>query len=104
MYLLLKGRKDPNIVSDTSVSELFFVLGLFSQNSILSNGGGGGLVSKSCLTHDPKDCSLPGSLSMGFSRQEYWGGLPFTSPEDLPNPRIKPMSPVSPELQVDSLH
>ena len=31
--------------------------------------------------------------SMGFSRQEYWNGLPFPSPGDLPNPRIKPKSP-----------
>ena len=32
-------------------------------------------------------------LSMGFSRQEYWSGLPFPSPEDLPDPGIKPRSP-----------
>ena len=32
-------------------------------------------------------------LSMGFSRQEYWSGLPFPSPEDLSNPRIEPWSP-----------
>ena len=32
-------------------------------------------------------------LSMGFSRQEYWSGLPFPSPGDLPNPGIKPGSP-----------
>ena len=31
--------------------------------------------------------------SMGFSRQEYWSGLPFPSPEDLPNPGIEPRSP-----------
>ena len=31
--------------------------------------------------------------SMGFSRQEYWSGLPFPSPEDLPDPGIKPRSP-----------
>ena len=31
-------------------------------------------------------------LSMGFSRQEYWSGLPFPSPEDLPNPGIEPGS------------
>ena len=31
---------------------------------------------------------------MGFSRQEYWSGLPFPSPVDLPNPGIKPWSPV----------
>ena len=33
-------------------------------------------------------CQAP--LSMGFSRQEYWSGLPFSSPEDLPDPGIKP--------------
>ena len=37
-------------------------------------------------------------LSMGFSRQEYWSGLPLPSPGDLPNPGIKP-----PTLQADSL-
>ena len=37
---------------------------------------------------------------MDFSRQEYWGGLPFSSPADLPNPGIKLTSPA---LQVDSL-
>ena len=38
-------------------------------------------------------------LSMGFPRQEYWSGLPFPSPGDLPNPGTKP---VSPALQADS--
>ena len=37
-------------------------------------------------------------LSMGFSRQEYWNGLPCPPPGDLPNPRIKPVSPRSPAL------
>ena len=37
---------------------------------------------------------------MGFSRQEYWSGLPFFSPGDLPDPGIKPRSPA---LQADSL-
>ena len=32
-------------------------------------------------------------MSMGFSRQEYWSGLPFPSPGDLPDPGIKPGSP-----------
>ena len=32
-------------------------------------------------------------LSMGFFRQDYWSGLPFPSPGDLPNPRIEPWSP-----------
>ena len=39
-------------------------------------------------------------LSMKFSRQEYWNGLPFSSPGDLPNPGIEPGSPT---LQADSL-
>ena len=43
------------------------------------------------------------ALSMGFSRQEYQSGLPCTSSEDLPDPRIKPTSPAAPAPQVDSL-
>ena len=39
-------------------------------------------------------------LSMEFSRQKYWSGLPFPSPGDLPNPEIKPRSPTS---QADAL-
>ena len=38
---------------------------------------------------DPMDCSSPGSSVHGISRQEYWNGLPFPSPEDLPNSGIK---------------
>ena len=41
-------------------------------------------------------CQAP--LSMGFSRQEYWSGLPFPSPGDLPNPGIEPTSLASPAL------
>ena len=37
-------------------------------------------------------------LSMGFPRQEYWNGLPYPPPGDLPNPGIKPELPVSPAL------
>ena len=37
---------------------------------------------------------------MGFSRQEYWSGWPFPSPEDLPDPGIEPRAPA---LQADSL-
>ena len=40
------------------------------------------------------------SLSMGFSRQEYWNGVPFSSPEDLADAGIEPGSPA---LQADSL-
>ena len=42
-------------------------------------------------------------LSMGLSRQEYWSGLPYPPPGDLPDPGINPTSPESPTLQADSL-
>ena len=52
-----------------------------------------------CLTLcNPMDCSPPGSSVSGFSRQEYWSGLPCPLPGDLPNPGIKPASLMSPEL------
>ena len=47
------------------------------------------------------DCQVP--LSMGFSRQEYWSGLPCPTLGDLPDPGIEPISPASPTLQADSL-
>ena len=59
------------------------------------------LVTKSCLTCDPMDCSLPCStLSMGFPRREHWSGLPFPSPGDLPKTGIEPRLLA---LQADSL-
>ena len=42
-------------------------------------------------------------LSTGFSRQEYWSGLPCPPLEDLPNPGMEPASPATPALQADSL-
>ena len=46
------------------------------------------------------DCSPSGSCPWGFSRQEYWSGLPCSPPADLPNPEIEPRSPT---LEVNSL-
>ena len=52
------------------------------------------LVAQSCPTLcDPMDHSPPGSCPWGFSRQEYWSGLPCPPSRDLPNPRIEPRSP-----------
>ena len=45
----------------------------------------------------------PAPLSIGFSKQEYWSGLPLPLPGDLPNPRIRPVFLESPALQLDSL-
>ena len=65
-----------------------------------SCGGGGGLVTKLCPTLAiPWTVACQAPLSMGFSRQEYWSGLPSPSPGDLPGPGIEPQSSV---LQVDS--
>ena len=62
---------------------------------------GGGLVSKLCPTFaTPRTVARRAPLSMEFSKQEYWNGLPFPPPGDLPDSGIKPSSPT---LQVDSL-
>ena len=58
-------------------------------------------VTESCLTLcDPMDCSQQAPLTMRFSRQDYWSGLPFPSPGDLPDPGIEPRSPA---VQADAL-
>ena len=44
------------------------------------------------------DCSHQAPLSMGFSRQEYWGGLSCPPPGDLPDPGIEPLPLMSPAL------
>ena len=46
----------------------------------------------------PRTVAHQAPLSMGFPRQEYWNGLPFSSPGDLPDSGSKPMSPESPTL------
>ena len=59
-------------------------------------------IDQSCLTLcHPMDGSLhQAPPSMEFSRQEYWSGLPFPSPGDLPDPGMEPRSPA---LQADAL-
>ena len=58
-------------------------------------------VTQSCptLCH-PVDYNLPGSSVHGILQEEYWSGLPFLSPGDLPDPGIEPGSPA---LQADTL-
>ena len=57
-------------------------------------------VAQSFPTLTPWTVAYQAPPSMGFSRQEYWSGLPFPSPEVLPDPGIKPRSPA---LQADAL-
>ena len=62
-------------------------------------GGGSGLVAKLCPTLViPWTAARQAPLSTGFSRQEYWSGLPFPSPGNLPSPGIEPPSLTSPAL------
>ena len=100
---------------------LLLVFSLFSPEHKLSNGRDSypvlffdvpwgprtgirwwcGSVAKSCLTlATPWTVTYQAPLSMRFPRQEYWSGLPFSSPGDLPDPGIEPRSPAS---QTDSL-
>ena len=60
------------------------------------------LVTKLCLTllRFPWTVAHQAPLSIGFSKQEYWSGLPFLPPGDLSNPEMKPRSPA---LQADSI-
>ena len=57
-------------------------------------------LSRVRLSATPWNVAYQASLSMVFSRQEYWSGLPFPSPGDLPDPGIKPGSPA---LEADAL-
>ena len=58
------------------------------------------LLSRVRLFATPWTVAYQAPPSMGFSRQEYWSGLPFPSPGDLPYPGIKPGSPA---FQADAL-
>ena len=58
------------------------------------------LLSRVWLFATPWTVAHQACPSMGFSRQEYWSGVPFPSPGDLPDPGIEPRSPA---LQADTL-
>ena len=91
-----------------TITTQFFYSGLIFQL-----GHPSVLIAQLCPTLcNPMDCSPPGSsahgilqapLLMGFSRQGYWSGFPFSSPGDLPDPGTELRAPASPKLQADSL-
>ena len=84
----------------TSLSQSFFP----NHHLQVKPSGGAGLITTSCLTLvTPWTVSHHDPLSTGFPRQEYWSGLPFPFLGSLPDPGIKPTSPVSPPWQEDSL-
>ena len=70
---------------------------VFNSNLSIALGGLVLLVTMSCLTlATPWTVTCQAPLSMEFSGQEYWSGLPFPSPGDLPDPEMEPGSPASP--------
>ena len=69
----------------------FYVLFFFKEASSC-------ILSHAWLFCYPMDCNLPTSLSLKFSNQKYWSGLPFPSLGGLPDPRVEPTSPVSPSF------
>ena len=76
-----------NFSSKVFHCRLLFMMLLFSRSVVSSS------------FWDPMDCSPSGFSVHGIPRQAYWSELPFSSPEDLPDPGIKPGSPA---WQVDS--
>ena len=83
------------------MGELSFILYYNVTFAYKHFSGSDGLVAKSCVTlATPWIVASQAPLTVGFFRQEYWSGLPFLSPGDLPNPGIEPRSLA---LQTDSL-
>ena len=82
---------------DILESEVKWVLRSITMNKA-SGGDGISIKSERCRSV-VSDSATPWTVahqapqSMGFSRQEYWSGLPFPSPGDLPDPGIEPRSP-----------
>ena len=70
------------IIGNTHEKKLGSLHALLFSGSVVSNSG-----------MSPWTAARQAPLSMGFSRQEHWSGLPLPSPGDLPDPEIKPASP-----------
>ena len=78
-----------------------FAKHIFDKWTVHRIYGAGGLVAKSCPTLvTPWAITHQAPLSMRFSRQEYWSGLSFPPPGDLPDPGVEPRSPA---VHADSL-
>ena len=71
----------------------YFLVSYSIWGKVWGGGGGGGALSHVQLFATPWTVALQAPLSMEFSRQKYRSGLPFPSPENLPDPGIEPTSP-----------
>ena len=94
------SRIDHNLGHKSNLSKfkkIEMISDIFSDHNTMSEVKS---LSRVQLFATPWTVVYQASLSMGFSRQEYWSGLPFPSPGDLPDPGIKPRSLA---LQADAL-
>ena len=94
---------DPGIEPRSPALEAGAWIAVVSSNSIgsvLTESGYAQLLSHVWLSAPSRTVIRQAPLSMGFSRQECWSGLPFPSPGDLLDPEIEPKSPT---LQADAL-
>ena len=96
-YVPWRGQGDSRRTGTETTSSLFFLLKRASLSNLLGKiqGVRAKLVQSYPTLCDPMDLSPPGSSVHGFSRHEYWSGLPCPPPGDLPDPRIKPLSLIS---------
>ena len=88
----------PGLVENTNLEiqkaqQRIFIVKFLTQKKVKVKS-----LSRVRLFATPWTVAHQAPLSMGFSRQEYWSGLPFPSPGDIPDPGIEPRSPV---LQAD---
>jgi len=89
-----------SVVPFSSCLQSFPTSGSFQMSQLFASGVCVKSLSRVWLSAIPWTVARQAPLSMEFSRQEYWSGLPFPFPGDLPNPDIKPRSPT---LQADAL-
>ena len=86
-----------NSIYNVIVNEMWYLLKGWIHLKVWKHDWYRSEVAQSFLTLcDPMDIAYQAPLSMGFSRQKYWSGLPFPSPGGLPDPEIKPVSLASP--------
>ena len=86
---VLKSRDITLLTKVCLVKAIVFPVAMYGFDSIVTIVE---LLSSVRLFCNLMDYSPPGSSSMGFSWEEYWSGLPFPSPGELPNPGIEPVS------------
>ena len=94
LNILEKATKLDNIFIGVISFNSFHFLTFFSSPCMLCHS----VMSNSLRPHGLLACQSPLSMRFPSISQEYWNGLPFPPPEDLPHPGIEPISPASPAL------